>query len=104
MSGELAAKNAAPARTRYAAREGDPATVGSGPPAGSAGGTASKVEASVDRDLQLSLIDRIMAHRAAGDTTDMAPEMYPNPIDTYVDQERYDSEVERIFRGRPLLA
>ena len=58
----------------------------------------------MDRDLQLSLIDRIMAHRAAGDTTDMAPEMYPNPIDTYVDQERYDSEVERIFRGHPLLA
>jgi phenylpropionate dioxygenase-like ring-hydroxylating dioxygenase large terminal subunit len=58
----------------------------------------------VERDLQLALIDRIMAHRAAGDTTDLAPEMYSNPINTYVDPARYEAEVERIFRGLPLLA
>ena len=58
----------------------------------------------MEHELQVELIDRIRAHRAAGDTTDLAPEMYANPVETYVDQARYDVEVERIFRSRPLLA
>lgn len=58
----------------------------------------------MDRDTQLALIDRIMAHRAAGDTTDLAPEMYRNPVATYVDPERYEVEVQRLFRGTPILA
>jgi phenylpropionate dioxygenase-like ring-hydroxylating dioxygenase large terminal subunit len=58
----------------------------------------------MQRQQQLEMIERIMAHRAAGNTTDMAPDMYVNPIDTYVDPQRYELEVERIFRAVPLLA
>ena len=45
-----------------------------------------------------------MAHRAAGNTTDMAPDMYANPVDTYVEPQRYEREVERLFRGCPIVA
>ena len=34
----------------------------------------------------------------------MAPEMYANPVDTYVDPQRYEREVERLFRGCPIVA
>lgn len=58
----------------------------------------------MNQDQQLALVDRIMAHRAAGNTTDLAPAMYRNPIKTYVDPERYEVEVERLFLRCPVLA
>jgi phenylpropionate dioxygenase-like ring-hydroxylating dioxygenase large terminal subunit len=61
-------------------------------------------EEAMDRDTQLRLLDRIMAHRAAGNTTDLAPALYRNPVDTYLDPARYEREIERLFLGTPLLA
>ena len=58
----------------------------------------------MERARELDILDRVMAHRAAGNTTDMAPEMYANPVDTYVDADRYEREVERLFRGCPIVA
>jgi phenylpropionate dioxygenase-like ring-hydroxylating dioxygenase large terminal subunit len=58
----------------------------------------------VDRDLQLALLDRIMAHRAAGDTTDLWPDMHTNPVDAYTNPARYALELERLFRGAPVVA
>ena len=42
----------------------------------------------MDRTTQLALLDRVMAHRAAGNTTDLAPSMYRNPVATYLDTDR----------------
>ncbi|MFN0089817.1 MAG: aromatic ring-hydroxylating oxygenase subunit alpha [Acidimicrobiales bacterium] len=56
------------------------------------------------RARQLELLDRIMAHRAAGDTTDMAPRHRVNPISDYTDPVRYEAEVEALFRRRPVMA
>ena len=39
----------------------------------------------MQRGEQLAILDRIMAHRAAGNTTDMVPAMYQNPVDAYTD-------------------
>ncbi|MDH4147803.1 MAG: Rieske 2Fe-2S domain-containing protein [Acidimicrobiia bacterium] len=58
----------------------------------------------MDLDRQRSLLDRVMAHRTAGDGTDLAPEMYRNPIETYVDPDRYAVEIERLYLGSPVLA
>ncbi len=58
----------------------------------------------MDRTTQLALLDRVMAHRAAGNTTDLAPSMYRNPVATYLDTDRYEQEIERLFRHRPVLA
>lgn len=58
----------------------------------------------MERARELDILDRIMAHRAAGDTTDMVAEMYANPVVTYVDPDRYEREVERLFRGGPIVA
>ena len=58
----------------------------------------------MESDVQLALLDRVMAHRAKGNSTDMAPAMYRNPIVTYTDPERYDVEIERLFRGGPIMA
>ena len=58
----------------------------------------------MDMDVQLALLERIMAHRAAGNTTDLAPAMYRNPIDTYIDRDRYAIEIDRLFLGCPILA
>jgi phenylpropionate dioxygenase-like ring-hydroxylating dioxygenase large terminal subunit len=58
----------------------------------------------MERQRQLAILDRVMAHRAAGNTTDMAPDMYANPVDTYVDPRRYEAEVDRLFRGCPIVA
>src|SRR6476659_8735457 len=59
---------------------------------------------TVERIRELDILDRVMAHRAAGNTTDMAPEMYANPVATYVEGDRYEREVERLFRGCPIVA
>ena len=58
----------------------------------------------MQRDRQLELLDRIMAHRAAGGTTDLAPDMYTNPVDTYIDPGRYQLEVDQLFAGLPIVA
>ena len=58
----------------------------------------------MERARELDILDRVMAHRAAGNTTDMAPEMYANPVATYVEEDRYEREVERLFRGCPIVA
>lgn len=58
----------------------------------------------MQRETELAMIDRINVHRAAGGTTDLEPEMYANPVRTYVDPSRYELEVSRIFRAVPLLA
>ena len=58
----------------------------------------------MERERELEILDRVMAHRAAGNTTDMAPDMYANPVDTYIDPGRYAIEVDQLFRGSPLVA
>jgi len=58
----------------------------------------------MDRACELDILDRVMAHRAAPNTTDMAPEMYANPVGTYIDPDRYAIEVDQLFRGSPLVA
>jgi phenylpropionate dioxygenase-like ring-hydroxylating dioxygenase large terminal subunit len=58
----------------------------------------------MQRDGQLAILDRIMAHRAAGNTTDLAPAMYENPVEVYTDPQRYEHEVARLFRGCPIVA
>jgi phenylpropionate dioxygenase-like ring-hydroxylating dioxygenase large terminal subunit len=58
----------------------------------------------MDREQELAILDRVMAHRAAGNTTDMAAEMVETPVDAYTSAARYDAEVERLFRGGPILA
>lgn len=50
---------------------------------------------------QLQLLDRIMAHRAAGrdhDNTDVAPSSLSIPTGDYTDRERYEAEVELLSR------
>lgn len=58
----------------------------------------------MELDVQLALLDRVMAHRAIGNSTDLAPAMYRNSIDTYTDPSRYDLEIERLFLGGPVMA
>lgn len=58
----------------------------------------------MDLDQQLALLDRVMAHRAAGSGTDLAPDMYRNPIETYIDADRYALEIERLYLGSPVMA
>ena len=58
----------------------------------------------MDLDTQRALLDRVMAHRAAGDGTDLAPDLYRNPVDTYIDPARYAVELERLYQGCPVLA
>jgi phenylpropionate dioxygenase-like ring-hydroxylating dioxygenase large terminal subunit len=57
----------------------------------------------MDRERQLQLIDRIMAHRAAG-TTDLAEASYRNPVSQYTDPFRLDQERQLLFRRTPVLA
>ena len=53
---------------------------------------------------KLALLDRMMAHHEAGNTTDLAPEMYRNRIDKYVRADRYEAEIDGLFRGLPMVA
>ena len=53
---------------------------------------------------QLALLDRMLAHHQAGNTTDMVDEVYRNRIDKYVRGDRYEAEVDTLFRGLPVLA
>lgn len=58
----------------------------------------------MQRERELAILDRVMAHRAAGNTTDMAENLYRNPIETYVDEARYRAEIDRLFHGSPIVA
>ncbi len=53
---------------------------------------------------QLDLLDRMMAHHLGGNTTDLGPAVYHNRVDKYVRQDRYDAEIETLFRRLPLIA
>lgn len=53
---------------------------------------------------QHDLLDRMLAHRDAGNTTDMAADMYRNEISKYVRDDRYEAEVDALFRGLPIVA
>ena len=39
---------------------------------------------------QLALLDRMLAHHRAGNTTDLGGEVYRNRVDKYVRADRYD--------------
>ncbi|MER6151591.1 aromatic ring-hydroxylating oxygenase subunit alpha [Streptomyces hirsutus] len=56
------------------------------------------------RDRQLEILDRIVGHRIGGNTTDMYPDLYFSPTDAYNSPERYNEEINKIFRRAPLLA
>ena len=53
---------------------------------------------------QLALLDRMLAHHEAGNTTDMMPDVYRNRVDKYVRADRCEAEIERLFRGLPIVA
>ena len=55
----------------------------------------------MERDLQLQILDRVMAHRAAGNTTDLAEGMYANRVDKYVREDRYATV--QVFASSPFL-
>ncbi|MPY95706.1 MAG: Rieske 2Fe-2S domain-containing protein, partial [Acidimicrobiia bacterium] len=57
----------------------------------------------MDRERQLELLDRIMAHRGTG-TTDLAAASYRNPVTQYTDPARLEREQARLFRRTPVLA
>ena len=48
-----------------------------------------------------SLAARALSHLLAG-TTDQAQGLLTLPIDAYLDTERYDREVQTIFRDTPI--
>ena len=53
---------------------------------------------------QLGLLDRMMSHHLAGNTTDMMADVYRNRIDKYVRPERFEAEITDLFRGLPVVA
>ena len=57
----------------------------------------------MDRERQLELLDRIMAHRGTG-STDLAEASYRNPVGQYIDPGRLRLEQDLVFRRAPLLA
>ena len=58
----------------------------------------------MDGSWQLALLDRMMAHHRAGNTTDMVGEVYRNRIDKYVRPDRHEAELATLFRGLPVVA
>ncbi|MGF1598904.1 MAG: aromatic ring-hydroxylating dioxygenase subunit alpha [Acidimicrobiales bacterium] len=56
------------------------------------------------QEWQLALLDRMLAHHQAGNTTDMADDVYRNRVDKYVRADRLDAEVDKLFSGLPVLA
>lgn len=62
------------------------------------------METDVESSWQLALLDRMMAHRNAGNTTDMGEAVYRNRIDKYVRPERFEAEQNELFRKLPIIA
>jgi phenylpropionate dioxygenase-like ring-hydroxylating dioxygenase large terminal subunit len=58
----------------------------------------------MQRTRQIALAKRVLAHRAAGNTTDLAPVTYQVDPRTYFDQEHYERELAQVFRHQPLVA
>lgn len=66
--------------------------------------TEAPTSATAASDWQMALLDRMIAHQQAGNTTDLADDIYRNPIEKYVSPARYDHEVDALFRGLPIVA
>jgi len=58
----------------------------------------------VEETWQLALLDRMLAHHQAGNTTDLGDEVYRNRVDKYVRDDRYEAEQRLLFRGVPVVA
>ena len=58
----------------------------------------------MDGSWQLALLDRMLAHHKAGNTTDMVADVYRNTVDKYVRPDRYAAEVRDLFHGLPVVA
>ena len=56
----------------------------------------------MDRDVELALIDRLLAHVDA-DTRDLSPAMVERPVRDYLDPVRFGEEHEALFRSHPVL-
>ena len=55
----------------------------------------------IDHDEVMALAKRLLAHHEAG-TTDQAPEQHRVPVSSYVDPDRWQLEMDRIFKRVPL--
>jgi len=58
----------------------------------------------MQRTRRIALAKRVLAHRAAGNTTDLAPTSYQVDPHVYFDSDHFQRELELIFRRQPLLA
>ncbi|MCC6438212.1 MAG: aromatic ring-hydroxylating dioxygenase subunit alpha [Acidimicrobiales bacterium] len=56
----------------------------------------------MDRDTELHLIERLLAHVDA-DTRDLAPALVERPVREYLDPVRFGEEQEALFRAHPVV-
>lgn len=56
----------------------------------------------MDRDLELQLLDRLLAHVDA-DTRDLSPAMVQRPVAEYLDPVRFGEERDALFRAHPVV-
>jgi len=56
----------------------------------------------VQHATQVEIVERFLAHLSAG-TTDLAPDVYRNPVSSYTSMEQLALERDLLFRRRPLL-
>ena len=56
----------------------------------------------MDRDVELELIDRLLAHVEA-DTRDLGPAVVARPVADYLDPVRFGEEQEALFRAHPVV-
>ena len=56
----------------------------------------------MDRDVELELIDRLLAHVDA-DTRDLGPAVVARPVADYLDPVRFGEEQEALFRAHPVV-
>ncbi|HZO08956.1 MAG TPA: Rieske (2Fe-2S) protein, partial [Myxococcota bacterium] len=57
----------------------------------------------MQREAEIAVIRRFLAHLAAG-TTQLAPEVLRVPAAEYADREHHEREIRALFRRRPLVA